>query len=942
MSKILAVADIHIHDYPNRNPSNRFRLYQGSRTVAQNIINVAKREGCEYIVLAGDIVEKSVVRPYIQSEVKLFLDTIMSYFKEGWIIWGNHDLDSKAIEQNIGDAVLGVMLPSNLHYAHKTMISREGTTFGFCNWMPKFDLSWIPNKVDVLFTHATISYSSDSGIYKSQELDESKFDLAFCGDIHRRAQLGKYISIGIPQRCKLSDSEEASGIVLDCSTKLWQWVDLNPDDNLMKFEITEDLNKEGWDETNHTWYVYKNDMSSLDPNDPNIKIDTWTEIEQLINEAILKTGLQEVHTEVLKNITNIDEKEVDFNFDLHRLHCENWRSITEATIDFNRGDKIFLNGSNGSGKSSLLSALKYAFLDCNSTQGLLSLKPFIQYGKDYCLTEVEFGYQGNEYKLRRGTKEWGLWINGEPQKYNNKKAFEEDVRDRFKFIEYLNDALLFDSEHHRFISGVSPERRIEIVSKFLKLDRIDTLNEVSKVMLDNLKKERGLWVSKINETEKILTYIQDKLNLISLPELGKSELEKLRDEGLEMQRKNNLWNQYLTTSANIQAKIQTYTSTLDDLRNKQATFRDPNVIDFEISSINQEIQKLNARTTELNNIRVNLEYKNREYEALRTEGNNAYLEAQSIGIGKICSHCGQPIKTTESLENHKRELMSKVESLKPKIEKLKGEIDSLKYQVDNSSNELQQINNNIQGFNAEVYKRFSEKTLIDNTIKEIQRYESLLSQEQAALSSLGVVEKVELPSDFMEKMSMISSGINSWIQYESDKNDFDIKSSELYKFTEELNKIDSHLSALEAYNKLTGPLGSIYEAIMNKLVKIYSDNNVEYIVTRSGKGNREHLNLTPVFVKSQKEKSEYSSASSGEKTYLDIHLLDKLITSSGILVLDETLKNLDPERLELVLDIIKNMNVGVLILTSHSEGLSNFYNKTISLSINDQGLTEIN
>ena len=942
MSKILTIADIHIHDYPNRNPSNRFRLYQGSRTVAQNIIKVAQQNGCEYIVLAGDIVEKAVVRPYIQSEVKLFLDTIMNYFKEGWIIWGNHDLDSKAIEQNIGDAVLGVMLPSNLHYAHKTMITLEGTTFGFCNWMPKFDLSWIPNKVDILFTHATISYSPDSGIYESQELDESKFDLAFCGDIHRRAQLGKYVSIGIPQRCKLSDSEESSGIILDCNTKEWGWVNLNPDDNLMKFEITEDLDEEGWDENNHTWYVYKADVSSLNPDDPNIKIDTWTEIEQLINEAITKSGLQGIHTEVLSNITNIDEKEVDFNFELHRLHCENWRSITDATIDFRKGDKIFLSGSNGSGKSSLLSALKYAFLDCTSTQGLLSLKPFIQYGKTYCLTEVEFGFQGNEYKLRRGTKDFGLWINGEQQKYNNKKAFEEDVRNRFRFIDYINDALLFDSEHHRFISGVSPERRIEIVSKFLKLDRIDTLNEVSKFMLDNTKKERTLWVNKISETEKILNYIQDKLNLITLPELSKVELEKLRDEGLEMQRKNELWNQYMNRSASIQAKIQAYTNTLNDLRTKQSSFRDPGVIDFEISSINQEIQKLNNRISELGNIRISLDYKNQEYEKLRTEGNNAWLEAQSIGVGKICSHCGQPIKTTESLENHKRDLLNKVAELKPKIETLLREIQELTNLRDNSSSEFEQINRNIQDFNAEIYKRMTEKTVIENTLKEIQRYDSLLAQEQTALASLGVVEKVELPPDFMEKMSAIGTGINSWLQYESNKSDYDIKSQELFKFTEELNKIDTYLGALESYNKLTGPLGIIYEAIMNKLTKIYSDNNVEYIVTRSGKGNREHLNLTPMFVKSAKEKSEYSSASSGEKTYLDIHLLDKLVTSAGILVLDETLKNLDPERLELVLDIIKNMNVGVLILTSHSEGLSNFYNKTISLSINDKGLTEIN
>ena len=98
MSKILAVADIHIHDYPQRNPSEKFRLYQ-TRTVAQNIIEAGQREGCNIIVIAGDIIEKSIIRPYVQAEVKLFLDTVMQYFQYGYIIWGNHDIDTKGSDQ---------------------------------------------------------------------------------------------------------------------------------------------------------------------------------------------------------------------------------------------------------------------------------------------------------------------------------------------------------------------------------------------------------------------------------------------------------------------------------------------------------------------------------------------------------------------------------------------------------------------------------------------------------------------------------------------------------------------------------------------------------------------------------------------------------------------------------------------------------------------------
>ena len=68
MSKILAVSDIHIYDYPQRNPVEKYRLYQ-TRNVCQNIIEVGEREGCDIIVLAGDIIEKFLIRPYIQSEV---------------------------------------------------------------------------------------------------------------------------------------------------------------------------------------------------------------------------------------------------------------------------------------------------------------------------------------------------------------------------------------------------------------------------------------------------------------------------------------------------------------------------------------------------------------------------------------------------------------------------------------------------------------------------------------------------------------------------------------------------------------------------------------------------------------------------------------------------------------------------------------------------------
>ena len=948
MSKILAVADIHINDYKSRNPENRYRLFQGSRTVAQNIIEAGLSNGCEYIVFAGDIVEKCLVRPFVQSEVKYFLDTIMANFKEGYIIWGNHDLDGKSSEQEISDACLGVMLPDNLHYAHQEMITIDGKRIGFSNWMPTFDLSWIPGKVDVLFTHATINYSPDaSDFLESQKLDESKFDLAICGDIHRMATIGKYVSIGVPQRCKLSDSEDASGVIYDCPSGTYTWVNLNPHDNLMKFKITNDVTEQDrWDPETKTWYVYKPEDSVLSEDGINLKINSWDQIESLINEAIVKSGLEGVHGEILKNIGNIDDQEVDFDFTLKKLTCKNWRSIEDATIDFRRGDKIFLQGSNGSGKSSLLSALRYALVSASGRgTGISSLKPFVQFGKKNCSTEVEFDFQGNGYKILRGTAagDYGLWINGEKQKYASKKDFEADVKERFKFTEYLSDVLLFDAEHHRFIGGMSPERRIEVMSKCLKLDRIDALHYTSSTMLDQLKTEIQGWESKMSEVDKVLSYIDGRLSSIILPKYTKPELESMKREGLEIQRKNNEWNQYVLRSSRLQAQIQSSQDRLQELLQQQQSFRPTDVIDFEIDQINQEIGKLNSRLVEIGNIGVQLNFKLDEDRRLRSEGNKAWSEAQNIGLGKTCPQCGQKIKNSEALETHKSELLKKVEEIRDKISQLSVEIQSLTAQRDNSSAEYAEINSAVSRYNSEVSKRMSEKAEINRTNQEISRLQSDLQRLNNELGTLGYVERVDLPDNFMSYMSEIENGIGAWNTYERDNKDREDRLTEKNNIQAEINRLGSYLTDLERYVKLTGPKGAIYEEIMRRLCISWSDANIKYEVDRVGQeGSRnEHLTILPSYNKGGNFVC-YNACSSGERTILDIDLLSKLVSSAGLLVLDETLKNLDSSRLEETCEVLKGMNVGCLILTSHADSLGVFYNRTISLSLDDRGLTKFN
>lgn len=942
MSKILTVADIHLNDYPNRNPSNGYRLKQ-SRLIAQNIIKVAKQEGCDYIVFAGDIIEKSILRPYILAEVKLFLETVMANFIHGWIIFGNHDIDNKSADSNINDSMLGLMLPSNLEYAHQSIAEIDGIKLGFNNWQPVFDLTWIPDKVDVLFTHATICYNvspEDGRLFKSQELDESKFDLAICGDIHRTGQIGKYISIGCTQKAKMGDSDESTGVVLDCSNKSWSWVNLNPDDNLMKFKNTDDLEKEGWDEETGTWYVYKQANTILDQTGK-IKVDAWKEISVLVNKAIDQSGLQELHQTVLNNISNVDAGEVDFNFTLLHLHCENWRSIEVADVDFTQGDKILVQGSNGSGKTSLLSAIQYAFVDCGDTTGLVSLKPFVQFNKKDCLSEVEFLYQGNKYKIQRGTKTYGLWINDEPQKYSDKRMFEKDARDRFPFIKYM-DAFIFNADRMSFLKSLSPERITEITSKFLKLNRIDTYHDTALLMYEQLKLQYSDWELKMKEVERLLMYINDKLSTITVPDVRKEVLEIKKKAGLELLIKNTEWNNFINSSAKLNATIEQTKTRLNDLYSEKKTFNGLDIIQKEIDQINLNLQEQQGKLMSLGNAGTEYLYKQQELDRLKAEGNKAFIEAKEISVGKTCSHCGQIIKTTDTMLKHKAELEARVEELKTIIPQLISEIDKLKIASETVDLEKAKIQSEITKLNHELSNRLvtiKHYQDIDNQIKHLESQLNMLNLE---LANLNPVEKVELPDNFMQEMSKIDSDLSTWDIYESNERDRLEKENEFKSYQEQVCSLIQSLKQLESYLKLTGPTGFIFEEIFNRLAEQFTNNAVKYTVERKGKGTREHLNLVPYFNNNGNWVNIFM-CSSGQRIMLDLDYMNKIMSGQtlGLIVLDEFLKALDQEHAEIAIELIKDLNVNCILLTSHADSMPAFYNKIIGLNLNDSAKTEI-
>mgnify|MGYP003306122958 FL=1 len=72
-----------------------------------------------------------------------------------------------------------------------------------------------------------------------------------------------------------------------------------------------------------------------------------------------------------------------------------------------------------------------------------------------------------------------------------------------------------------------------------------------------------------------------------------------------------------------------------------------------------------------------------------------------------------------------------------------------------------------------------------------------------------------------------------------------------------------------------------------------------------------------------------------------VNFLSKIMPRIGLLVMDEFLKHLDPQNHDVCIELIKNMNVGGTIISSHMESIASFNNRTFNLSLNGSGVTII-
>lgn len=927
MKNILVIADIHISDYANYNYNTKSRLYQ-SRLLAEKIKKAGRDNECDVLVIAGDVFERSVSRPKVINIVKQFLDDVMTGFKYGYIILGNHDLDEKSVDQDPDNSTLSAILPSNLFYADQKIVNEDGEcTIAFSNWKPTFDLSWITSPVDLLISHATINY--DNGPYKGQELDESKFNLAILGDIHKHAVKGKLVSVGTPQMGKVSDQQMSTGIVFNTFTKVWKVVDLDPEQELFRLQYTREKSEEGFSEDGRIYRIYKPATITTDDGRNTIVIPQWDEINSLITGVIESNGLDELHSKVVSLAKSVDD--IDFDFRILKLKLKNFRSIGDLELDFEDGDRAVVLGENGNGKSSLLLGLRNALVENRS------LKDFIKFDESELLCQVDLLYQSKIYTIKRGTKEWGLSIDGTALSYNNKKQFEEDVHIRLPFIDYM-DIYFFNAGQSTIIGSLAPERKSQIISKFFKLDKIDSYNEAAKELFNQTRSDIEQKVQRYQSLEELIKYLTDKLVTLEsqLPTIQQDEatsrLRSLQDMYTEYMRYTSARSEI----SRLEGMIDSYNQSIESHKEKLSQL-DKKDLEIKSFNITQEIDALKGRKFEYQSINNRRSELTNQLARVVSEGSLAFTKLQEAKASR-CPSCGSKLTGEAQIQLETQ---------------LQQQVNQLSEQKSNIESELLRLTTiteaDIQDLDRQIYEKESLKTEYVAKLSNIGFFQSSIQRDtesrdscKSQLSSLmdNNFTVTELPADYNDQIYEFTRIINTWTDYTSSKSELLTKQHELESQKDDLRSARDSMNLYQKYVKITSTTGEIYEQIMSKLAGEFTDSDFRYVVNPYKFRGKDYLDLD-VQYKVKGRWVSYQSLSSGQMTLCDINFLSKIMTVNGLLVLDEMLKHLSYENSVYCANILSKMNVHCLLISTHSDDL-NFYNKRIMLELDDSGTTSVN
>lgn len=193
---MLGVADVHIYaytrysDFNDQDIPSRLGNYE---RLAHDLVHVGHEKNCPVLVIAGDLLQASVLPPMTINAAKRFIEVVAAGFQQVIVIPGQHDLDVKIDAGTVDHSIISPIADRVTYHTepHKGVIELEGydpLTYFAKPWVPNLTDEYAP--ADLYIGHGMVSGSKDPyGYVFNRGFDPAdlykNYRLAIIGDIHQ-------------------------------------------------------------------------------------------------------------------------------------------------------------------------------------------------------------------------------------------------------------------------------------------------------------------------------------------------------------------------------------------------------------------------------------------------------------------------------------------------------------------------------------------------------------------------------------------------------------------------------------------------------------------------------------------------------------------------------------------------------------------------------------
>ncbi|MBU2503650.1 MAG: hypothetical protein KJ879_01170 [Nanoarchaeota archaeon] len=673
---------------------------------------------------------------------------------------------------------------------------------------------------------------------------------------------------------------------------------------------------------------------------------------------------------------------------IKKITLKNIRSYEQQEVSFPEGS-ILLSGDIGSGKTSILLGIEFAFFGLQPGQRGTSL---LRNGETEGSVILDFAVDNSEVtverKLKRGSKTvsqdyCAIIINGEKRELsvtelkdkileilNYPKEFSKKQNLLYKFTVYtpqeeMKQIILEDPDVRlntlRHVFGIDKYKKIieniSILSSKLREEK-----RIKEALIENLEEDKASLVLKENSLEEkrsALVSVEKEL-LVRTEEKKKAQEEK-EEISNKIEERNKLRQEVEKTKIMISNKRETITSNMKlieqlDVQIKDLTSNTQKFDEEKIAELETVIETARKKKVIINEENLLISSKISSFNLKIQESEALNKKIRSIEICPTClQDVGEVYKSniTNSVESEISKSGKEIETLTVEKKIISESLSKLEREINSAEKQIQEqrlLKIRYSGID-EKRKRLDEMKRLSSPLqKDVELLESHLDTLNKFVFDLNKYENIfQLKNQNLEEARNLERAAE--IKVAELRKEIEVFSRQVeeiresVKRTEEIRERVSFIVNLETWlsKSFLSLISQIEKNVMIKLKTEFSELFTKWFSMLVSDTFEVSLDdkFTPV-INYQDYEIDYSYLSGGERTAVALayrlafnqvvnSLLSKIKTKD-IVILDEPTDGFSDAQLDKMRDVLKQLNSRQLIIVSHEQKIEGFVENVIRLS----------